>query len=221
MRESSVSERRYLFRKNADYIKEAVPLIAYAGGLTDLQKRGGTLVGRCPLPDHADNTPSFTVWPGNNSWWCFGCGRGTDLVDLYYHLHDCSEMWEAVLGLSLELGIELPCRSEAWHRATRRKAEYRDVAYQVLGNVLKRRLFKTLVLPYINLIVDSEEHERELDRSWREWADWWRWPSLAEDLIAGNMDALGAISAAKVAADRLAQETTSAESGGLDEPSEA
>ena len=216
MRESSVSERRYVFRRNADFVKAAVPLIAYAGGLTDLQKRGGTLVGRCPLPDHEDSTPSFTVWPPNDngpgSWWCFGCSRGTDIIDLYFHLYSCTRMWEAVVGLSLELGIELPSRSDAWHRATRRKAEYRDDAYRVLGNVLKRRLYRTLVLPYVDLIVDFEEHERELDRSWREWADWWRWPSLAEDLIAGNMDAFGAISAAKVEADQAVQGVTPAES---------
>jgi hypothetical protein len=182
-------------------IKGAVSLPAYAAGLTMLRRSGTTLVGRCPLPDHEDSTPSFTVWPATDSWWCFGCGRGSDIVDLYFYLHGCSEAWEALVGLSLERGIELPGRSEAWHRATQRKTEYRDAAHRVLGNVLKRRLYRTLVLPYIDLIEDPEEHDRELERSWQEWADWWGWPRLAEDLISGDEDALGAIAATKAEVD--------------------
>lgn len=197
-----VCEHGYPLRRFTEKIREAIPLAGYAAGLTKLRRRGGTLVGRCPLLDHEDRTPSFTVWVGSDSWWCFGCDRGSDVIDLYYHLHGCSEAWEALVGLGLEHGVEPPGRSEAWHRATQRKAEYRDAAYRVLGNVLKRRLYKTLVLPYIDLIEDPEEHERELERSWQEWAGWWRWPRLAEDLIAGKEDASVAIAGAKAGADR-------------------
>lgn len=199
-------ERRYAFRRTLDTVKEAVPLSEYAGRLTSLRRSGTVFVGRCPLPDHEDVTPSFTVWPDSNSWWCFGCSRGSDVVDLYFYLHDCARMWEALVGLSLEWGVELPGRSEAWHRATRRKAEYRSAAYRVLGNVLKRRLYKTLILPYIDLIEDPGEHERELKRSWREWAGCWCWPHLAEDLIAGNEDAFRTIAVAKAETDRVVSE---------------
>ena len=113
-----------------------------------------------------------------------------------------------MVGLSLERGVELSRRSEAWHRATRRKAEYREAAYRVLGNVLKRRLYRTLVLPYIDLIEDPKEHERELERSWREWAGWWRWPYLAEELIAGDEAAFRAVVAMKAEADRSVPEAT-------------
>ncbi len=203
-------ERRYAFRKALYAVKEGVPLPQYARELTTLKRSGAVLVGQCPLPDHEDNTPSFTVWPGNNSWWCFGCSRGSDVIDLYYHLHGCTVIWEAMVGLSLERGVDLPGRSETWHRATQRKAEYRDAAYRVLGNVLKRRLYRTLVLPYIELIEDPEEHERELERSWREWAGWWRWPYLAEDLILGDENAVEAVAAAKIDADRAMAQAESA-----------
>lgn len=201
-------ERGYTFLRSVEALIEAVSLVEYAEGLTELRRGGEMLVGRCPLPDHEDRTPSFTVWPDSDSWWCFGCNRGSDVIDLYYHLHGCSEMWEALVGLSLERGIELPRRSEAWHRAARRKVEYRDAAYRVLGNVLKRRLYRTLVLPYINLIDDPEEHERELERSWREWAGWWRWPYLAEELIAGDENALKTVANVKAEADQSALEAT-------------
>jgi hypothetical protein len=40
----------------------------------------------CPLPDHQDETPSFTVYP-NETWYCFGCNRTGDAIDLYAALH--------------------------------------------------------------------------------------------------------------------------------------
>jgi hypothetical protein len=36
----------------------------------------------CPLPDHDERSPSFTIYPEDNTWWCFGCGQGNDAIDL-------------------------------------------------------------------------------------------------------------------------------------------
>jgi hypothetical protein len=37
---------------------------------------------KCPLPDHDERGASFTIYPENNSWWCFGCASGNDVIDL-------------------------------------------------------------------------------------------------------------------------------------------
>jgi DNA primase len=56
---------------------------------TDLRSVGDKLFGSCPLPDHEDREPSFYCYPSKSyrgfydSWWCFGCGRGGDVIDLY------------------------------------------------------------------------------------------------------------------------------------------
>lgn len=35
---------------------------------------------KCPL--HQEKTASFKVYPGTNSWYCFGCGKGGDAITL-------------------------------------------------------------------------------------------------------------------------------------------
>lgn len=37
---------------------------------------------RCPLPGHDDKTPSFVVYERDDRAWCFGCGRGGDVIAL-------------------------------------------------------------------------------------------------------------------------------------------
>jgi hypothetical protein len=47
------------------------------------RRTGRTLVGKCPLPGHSESTGSFTVYPEQNRWHCFGqCGIGGDVIDL-------------------------------------------------------------------------------------------------------------------------------------------
>jgi len=52
-------------------------LLELIGRYTDLRPTSsGEWRGRCPLPDHLDQHPSFYVNPDRGVWFCFGCGRG-------------------------------------------------------------------------------------------------------------------------------------------------
>jgi DNA primase len=41
-------------------------------GYVSLKRAGSNLVGLCPF--HSERSPSFTVYSGNGSFYCFGCG---------------------------------------------------------------------------------------------------------------------------------------------------
>ena len=48
------------------------------GSYVNVKRRGRNLVGLCPF--HSEKTPSFTVYPDSQSFYCFGCGAGGDVV---------------------------------------------------------------------------------------------------------------------------------------------
>jgi DNA primase len=53
-------------------------MIAVVSARTPLRKSGARFTGRCPF--HEERTPSFTVNAHDKLFYCFGCGKGGDLV---------------------------------------------------------------------------------------------------------------------------------------------
>jgi DNA primase len=68
-------------------IRQANPIeeVAARSGV-DLRPVGQRLVGRCPF--HRDGRPSLMVYPDNNTYFCFGCGAGGDVIDFVARLHE-------------------------------------------------------------------------------------------------------------------------------------
>ena len=129
-------------------------------------RRGQELAFVCPL--HDDHDPSLRVEPGKGVWFCDPCLRGGDVVELYRLAHgfDQREAHLAAGYLLMEFGHEVPPRPPAWHRKQERQRHTRAAIEETKMNVVRRRLFRHLILPLIDSIEDEEEHNRELDRAW-------------------------------------------------------
>lgn len=65
-------------------IKENIT-IAQVLGVAEPQKERQMV--RCPF--HKDNTPSFCIYKSENTFYCFSCGKGGDVITLYMLLNDC------------------------------------------------------------------------------------------------------------------------------------
>ena len=71
-----------------DALKQQIPLLEYLQAQDWKPARrtaGGRVMGLCPL--HADRKPSFLVDPNKNLFYCYGCGRGGDVIrfaELYH-----------------------------------------------------------------------------------------------------------------------------------------
>lgn len=70
----------------------------------NLKRRGKNLVGLCPF--HNEKTPSFTVYPENGSFYCFGCGVGGDVFS-FVKLIENLDYIEAVKQLAERSGVAI------------------------------------------------------------------------------------------------------------------
>ncbi len=70
-----------------------------------LKRRGKNLVGLCPF--HNEKTPSFTVYPENGSFYCFGCGVGGDVFSFVRQVENLDYI-DAVKLLAERSGVSLP-----------------------------------------------------------------------------------------------------------------
>ncbi|MBQ8927976.1 MAG: DNA primase [Oscillospiraceae bacterium] len=71
----------------------------------DVKKRGRTYVCCCPF--HSEKTPSCTIYPETQSFYCFGCGAGGDALTFVMRMDNLSYP-EAVRSLAQRSGMELP-----------------------------------------------------------------------------------------------------------------
>lgn len=70
-----------------------------------LQKKGGTYFGLCPF--HNEKSPSFSVTPAKQMYYCFGCGQGGNVFTFLMKYENYS-FTEAVQNLAEKAGVTLP-----------------------------------------------------------------------------------------------------------------
>ncbi len=69
-----------------------------------LKRAGSNLLGLCPF--HSEKTPSFTVFSGSKSFYCFGCGAGGDVISFIMKSENLDYV-DAVRYLGKRVGIEV------------------------------------------------------------------------------------------------------------------
>jgi DNA primase len=85
-------------------VKAKVDLVKIVQEHVRLTKRNRDLVGLCPF--HQEDTPSFTVHPQRQSWYCFGCRRNGD-VFTFVELIEKTDKRGALQMLAERAGVEL------------------------------------------------------------------------------------------------------------------
>lgn len=70
-----------------------------------LKRTGSTLKGLCPF--HNERTPSFTVYPNTNSFYCYGCQAGGDVVS-FIRTAENLDYVEAIKLLADRAGMAMP-----------------------------------------------------------------------------------------------------------------
>ena len=80
-------------------------IVEVISGYVRLQKKGSNYFGLCPF--HNEKSPSFSVSPGKQMYYCFGCGAGGNVITFLME-YENQTFPEAVRTLAQRAGIALP-----------------------------------------------------------------------------------------------------------------
>jgi DNA primase len=99
-------------------VKARLDLVEVIGGYVTLHRAGRELSGLCPF--HAEKTPSFTVSPERQVWYCHGCHEGGDLFKFIEQIERI-DFRQALELLADRAGVELESGPHAGRGAGRKR----------------------------------------------------------------------------------------------------
>lgn len=95
----------YIDQRTVEEIKLRNPIEDVISSYVTLSKSGSNMKGLCPF--HSEKTPSFTVFSGSSSFYCFGCGTGGDVISFIMKAENL-EYVDALEFLAKRAGVTIP-----------------------------------------------------------------------------------------------------------------
>lgn len=101
-------------------------IVEVISGYVRMQRKGSSYFGLCPF--HNEKSPSFSVSPGKQMYYCFGCGAGGNVITFLMEYENAT-FQEAVKMLADRAGVALPEveYSEEMRRREGRRAKLLEV----------------------------------------------------------------------------------------------
>ena len=120
-----------------DQIRDTNDIVDLISEFVPLKKRGKNYVGLCPF--HTEKTPSFTVSPDKQMFYCFGCGEGGNVIS-FLMKHEKLGFSDAIRHLAKRANISLPERSFDRQRAQQFDKLY--YANQVADEYFRKNFYR-------------------------------------------------------------------------------
>ena len=105
-------------RDHLDAIRQRIPLAEMVGQYTELKPAGALLKGCCPI--HVEKTPSFTVYPEDQHYHCFGCEAHGTVFDFVMSMRGI-DFKAAVELLGHDAGLPAPGQVDPELESRRRR----------------------------------------------------------------------------------------------------
>ena len=105
-------------REIVEAIKDRSDIVDLIGTYVSLKRAGSNYNGLCPF--HSEKTPSFTVFPDNQSFFCFGCEAGGDAFTFIMRTENL-DYKGAIEFLAKRSGVDLPTDGREERRGVSRK----------------------------------------------------------------------------------------------------
>ena len=101
-------------------------IVDVISGYVKLQRKGSSYFGLCPF--HNEKSPSFSVSPGKQMYYCFGCGAGGNVLTFIMEYENYS-FPEALKLLADRAGVKLP--EQEYSKEERRQQDLRTAILEV------------------------------------------------------------------------------------------
>lgn len=99
-------------------LRTANPIDTVMGAYVNIIRRGRNYICSCPF--HSEKTPSCTVFTDTQSFYCFGCGAGGDVITFIMKIENL-DFTEAVKLLAQRSGMEIPKENSRDSQLAKRK----------------------------------------------------------------------------------------------------
>ena len=119
-------------------IRTAVDIVDVVSDYVQLKRSGSRYKGLCPF--HQEKTPSFSIDPDQNLYYCFGCGAGGDVFTFLQEMEGVSFL-ECARMLAERTGVPLPDDDIDAEQASRTESIYH--ALRFAGRFFYRQLTQT------------------------------------------------------------------------------
>ena len=101
-------------------------IVDVISGYVKLQKKGSNYFGLCPF--HNEKSPSFSVSPSKQMYYCFGCGAGGNVITFVMEYENYSFM-EALQMLDDRAGVALP--KQEYSKEAKEAADLRTALLEI------------------------------------------------------------------------------------------
>ena len=98
------------------------------------KRRGSTMFASCPF--HSEKTPSFSITPGRNLWYCHSCHRGGDGIK-FYQEKEGLDFHQAVEAIAKANNLHIEYRSEEISDEQREAAKLKESVLAAVALVHK------------------------------------------------------------------------------------
>ena len=94
----------FIKKETIDSVIHTTDIVNVVGEYVPLTRKGSTWWGCCPF--HKEKTPSFSVTPDRNMFYCFGCHKGGNVITFVMEMDKLSYP-EAIVQLAKRSGVEV------------------------------------------------------------------------------------------------------------------
>lgn len=130
---------------------------------------GEDLRGKCPLPDHDGDSPSFYCYDNGSGvfdkWYCHRCSKGGDVIDLFAAMHGLEHNLKFALdALAERYGLKLWRDTDLMSETQLKARKARIASERAFAKAVSEHFFATKVIPLIREVEDKNERAALLRR---------------------------------------------------------